>query len=189
MFRRMLRSIKPIFRFYHSLVMVYKRKRYGLKYVHKTFYMGGKSAISPDLIAHEYVTMGPDCWIGPGVELGPYVMIAPRVAFVGGDHKYDVPGTPAIFSGRPEVKKTIIEADVWIGYGAMIMAGTRVGRGAIIGAGSVVLKKRILPYEVYWGVPARKIYERFPDPKDRERHDKMLAQRPTEGEWASPVGV
>jgi acetyltransferase-like isoleucine patch superfamily enzyme len=148
--------------------------------------MNGKNHVSRDLIAHEYASMGDECWIGPHVELGPYVMLAPRVAIVGGDHRYDIPDKPTMFSGRPKVKKTVIEADAWIGYGAIIMAGTRVGRGAIIGAGSLVLKKNIAPYEVYWGVPARKIFDRFPNPEDRERHDKMLAEKPKEGEWAAP---
>jgi acetyltransferase-like isoleucine patch superfamily enzyme len=166
--------------------MMYKRKRYGLKHVHKTFFMNGKSNVSRDLIAHEYSGMGEECYIGPNVELGPYAMIGPRVAIVGGDHRYDIPGTPIIFSGRAQVDKTTIEADVWIGYGAIVMAGNTIGRGAIIGAGSVVTKKIIGPYEVYMGVPARRVFDRFPNPSDRKRHDEMLAGKPSEGEWPPP---
>jgi len=162
------------------------RKRYGFKHVHETFFMIGKSSVSPDLIAHEYSGIGPGCYICPNVEIGSYVMIGPRVAILGGDHRYDIPGTPMIFSGRGKVDKTTIEADVWIGYGAIIMAGTTIGRGAIIGAGSIVTKKKIDPYEIYMGVPARKVFERFPDPNDRKRHDEMLAEKPHEGEWAPP---
>jgi acetyltransferase-like isoleucine patch superfamily enzyme len=167
--------------------MKYKRTRYGLKHVHKTFYLHGKSRISRDFIAHEYSSMGDDCWIGPCVELGAYAMVAPRVAIVGADHRFDKPGTPTVFSGRAELKKTVIEADAWIGYGSIIMAGTTIGRGAIIGAGSLVTKKHIRPYSVYWGVPARKIFDRFPNLSEREIHDKMLAEKPKEGEWAPPL--
>jgi chloramphenicol O-acetyltransferase type B len=149
--------------------------------------MDGKSDVSPDLVAHEYSSIGQGCWLGPNVELGPYVMVADRVVIVGGDHRYDLPGTPIIFSGRATRKRTVIEADVWIGYGTILMAGTRVGRGAIIGAGSLVTKMYVPPYEVYWGVPARKVFDRFSDPSDRERHDKMLAEKPTEGKLVPPI--
>jgi UDP-3-O-[3-hydroxymyristoyl] glucosamine N-acyltransferase len=186
MLRARLRKIHFLHTLFRALIMMYKRKRYGLKHVHKTFFMNGKSNVSRDLIAHEYSGMGEECYIGPNVELGPYAMIGPRVAIVGGDHRYDIPGTPIIFSGRAQVDKTTIEADVWIGYGAIVMAGNTIGRGAIIGAGSVVTKKIIGPYEVYMGVPARRVFDRFPNPSDRKRHDEMLAGKPSEGEWPPP---
>ena len=53
------------------------------------------------------------------------------------------------------------------------MAGVRIGRGAIIGAGSVVTKS-VPPYEIHAGVPAKKIGERFTDRADRLRHDAVL---------------
>jgi acetyltransferase-like isoleucine patch superfamily enzyme len=34
----------------------------------------------------------------------------------------------------------IIEDEVWIGFGASIIGGVHIGRGAIIGAGTVVTK-------------------------------------------------
>jgi acetyltransferase-like isoleucine patch superfamily enzyme len=55
---------------------------------------------------------------------------------------------------------TVIEADVWIGQGAMIMPGVTVGVGAVIGAGSIVTKN-VEPYSVSAGVPARHIKWRF----------------------------
>jgi serine acetyltransferase len=42
-----------------------------------------------------------------------------------------------------------------------------------VGAGAVVTKD-VEPYAIVGGVPARKIGERFPNPEDRERHDRML---------------
>lgn len=47
-----------------------------------------------------------------------------------------------------------IEDDVWIGSGAIILPGVTVGRGAIIGAGSVVTKN-ISPGSVVGGIPAK----------------------------------
>ena len=84
---------------------------------------------------------------------------------------------PIIFSGRPVLEPTSIGADAWIGCGAILMAGVRVGRGAIVAAGAVVTKD-VPPYEIHGGVPARKISERFPEPTDRQAHERMLAEPP-----------
>lgn len=58
--------------------------------------------------------------------------------------------------------KTIIEADVWIGQGAMIKAGVKVGIGAVIGAGAIVTKD-VAPYSVVVGAPAHEVKKRFDD--------------------------
>ena len=50
--------------------------------------------------------------------------------------------------------------DVWIGYGAMIMAGVHIGDGAIIAAHAVVTKD-IPPYTIVGGIPAKEIRKRF----------------------------
>ena len=48
----------------------------------------------------------------------------------------------------------IIEDNVWIGAGAVILPGVRIGHGAIIGAGTVI-SKDIPPGAVYVGAPVR----------------------------------
>jgi acetyltransferase-like isoleucine patch superfamily enzyme len=166
--------------------MLYRRQKYGLRNVHKTSYIAEGGKVSKDLVAGEYGYIGPECIIGPKVQLGPYVMIGPRVSIIGGDHVYDQPGTPIIFSGRPILEPTVIEADVWIGCGAILVAGVRIGRGAIIAAGSVVTKD-IPPYEVHGGVPARKIKDRFADSAARETHDQMLNQPAAAGEFCGAL--
>ena len=50
----------------------------------------------------------------------------------------------------------ILEDDVWIGVNAVVLKGVTIGRGAIVAAGSVVTKS-IGAYEIWAGVPARKI--------------------------------
>lgn len=162
--------------------MAYRRRRYRLKHVHPTFYIGGPAHISPDLRADAYSFVAVGARIGPKVSLGKYVMVGPHVAIVGGDHQFDKPGVPIIFSGRPELKPTIIEDDAWLGYNATIIAGVRIGRGAIVAAGAVVTKD-VPPYEIYGGVPARKIGERFSNPEDREKHDRMLTEPAKTGDY------
>jgi acetyltransferase-like isoleucine patch superfamily enzyme len=52
-----------------------------------------------------------------------------------------------------------IEDDVWIGVNAVILKGVTIGKGAIIGAGAVVTKF-VPPYEIWGGIPAKKIGQR-----------------------------
>lgn len=54
----------------------------------------------------------------------------------------------------------VIEEDVWIGSNAVILSGVKIGRGAIIGAGSIVTKD-VERYAVVGGNPAKKIKYRF----------------------------
>ena len=68
--------------------------------------------------------------------------------------------------------KIVIENDVWIGYGSIIVSGVRIGHGAIVAAGSVVLKE-VEPYSIVAGNPAREISKRFTDDQIRE-HEKVL---------------
>lgn len=54
----------------------------------------------------------------------------------------------------------IVEDDVWIGHGACILSGVRIGKGAVIGAYALV-NKEVMPYEIVGGVPAKHIKFRF----------------------------
>ena len=55
---------------------------------------------------------------------------------------------------------TSIGNDVWVGSNSVIIAGLKVGDGAIIGAGSVVTKD-VPPYTIVAGIPAKPLRERF----------------------------
>jgi len=59
-------------------------------------------------------------------------------------------------------KSVMIGNDVWIGHSSIIMPGVRIGNGAVIGAGAVVIKD-VEPYTIVAGVPAKKINKRFDD--------------------------
>lgn len=183
--RERLRSNQAFYRCWRGSTMRWRRLRYGLRHVHPTFYLASGCRVSRDFVAGPYAFVNRECFIGPRVEIGAYVMFGPRVAVIGADHVIDQPGRPVIFSGRPEMPKTTIEADAWIGYGATVMSGVTIGRGAIIAAGAVVTRD-VPPYEIYGGVPARKIAERFADPDDRAAHDVMLAQPPEAGTFCLP---
>ena len=102
----------------------------------------------------EYVFVAQQCSIVAQVELGRYVMLGPGVMIVGGDHEFRQPGVPMIFAGRAPLKPTVLEADVWVGAGSIVLAGVHIGRGSIIAAGSVVTKD-VEPYSIMAGVPAQ----------------------------------
>jgi acetyltransferase-like isoleucine patch superfamily enzyme len=137
-----------------------------------------------DLEAGPYAYVGPDCFIAPMTKIGAYTMFAPRVAVVGGDHIWDVVGTPTQFTGRPVQEVTSIGRDVWIGYGAIISRGITIGDGAIIGAGSVVTKD-VPAYEVWIGVPARKLRDRF-DAENAAAHNEALDRGDFRVRFAAP---
>ena len=101
-------------------------------------------------------------------------MLASEVAVVGGDHVWTAPGVPTQFAGRARQNRTVIGADVWLGHGAIVMRGVTIGDAAIVGAGAVVTKD-VPAFEVWAGVPARPIRDRFRDGQDRRQHEEMLA--------------
>ena len=59
--------------------------------------------------------------------------------------------------GRGDI---LIDDDVWLGYGVIVMSGVHIGQGAVIAAGAVVTKD-VPPYSIVGGVPARVIKYRF----------------------------
>lgn len=120
------------------------------------------------------ITIGNNVYIGRNVtiecnaQVGDFVLIANNVAFVGrNDHDFRVVGIPVRFSpwagaedSHHRQEKVVVEPDVWIGYGAIVLTGVVIGRGAVIAAGSVVTKD-VPPYSIAGGNPARQLGMRF----------------------------
>lgn len=161
---------------YRDIRMFFLRKKYKLKNVHKTFYVGGKASISSDFKAGAYSYIGPNCIVYPKVSIGDYTMLANNVSIIGGDHNFTKVGVPIIFSGRGDLDKTVIGKDVWIGSYSRIMTGVTIGDGAIIALGSVVTKD-VEPFAIYGGVPAKKIKGRFNNDIDIKSHKLMLSKK------------
>jgi len=88
---------------------------------------------------------------------------------------------PEVFAWR-EKARVLVGHDVWIGHGAIVLPGVRIGNGAIVGAGSVVTRD-VAPYTIVVGNPARVLRPRFDSPEIAERleavgwwhwpHDKL----------------
>ena len=114
----------------------------------------------------ERIRIGAFCSIASGVTIfgggehhGEWVSTFPvRIAF----------GLASVGEGQNPTSKgpTTIGNDVWIGHGATILSGVRIGDGAIVGAQAVVAKD-VEPYQVVVGNPARAVRKRFSDAQIR----------------------
>ncbi len=71
------------------------------------------------------------------ITIGDYVMIGPNVTIVTPNHSMDPEKRRRIGTVS---KPVVIEDDVWIGAGVIILPGVTVGEGSVVGAGSVVTK-------------------------------------------------
>ena len=103
------------------------------------------------------------------LQIGNYVSIAQNVSFMldvehHTDHIFTYPFKVKMLKTETEEAFSkgdiIVEDDVWIGYGSIIMSGVRIGKGSIIAAGSVVTKD-VPAYSIVGGVPAHKIRDRI----------------------------
>ncbi len=104
------------------------------------------------------------------LEIGSFVSIASGVKFLlGGNHRTDTlltfPVKVKFLNEKREATSKgpiIVEDDVWIGMDAMILSGTHIGRGAVIGARTVITKD-VPPYSIVIGNPSRVVSYRFPE--------------------------
>lgn len=84
---------------------------------------------------------------GGGLQIGKYVMFGPQCSVIASNHIFDDLEMPYMLQGDRR-RGIIIEDNVWIGGGSVILDGVRVGRNAVIGAGAIVTKD----------IPANSIY-------------------------------
>ncbi len=113
----------------------------------------------------EFVTIGNHCLINHNnliqagkskngsITIGDYVHTGANVMMIAFNHGFytkDVPTKEQDYVEAP----IVIGDDVWIGGGAIILAGVTIGKGAIIAAGAVV-NRDVPEYAVVGGVPAK----------------------------------
>jgi len=89
------------------------------------------------------------------VHIGRHVMIGPGVQIYCAAHLLQA---EARIQGLEVAKSIVIEENVWIGGGAILLPGVRIGRNAVVGAGSVVTRS-VPASTVVAGNPARVIRE------------------------------
>lgn len=108
--------------------------------------------------------IGSDTYIQPNcqfsaflapIEIGCWVQIAPNCAFYPYNHGFEA---GKLIREQPLTTKggIVVDDDAVLGYGVIVLSGVRIGKGAMIGAGSVVTKN-IPDGAIAAGVPARVI--------------------------------
>jgi virginiamycin A acetyltransferase len=116
-------------------------------------------------------------FIGDRLVIGKYCSLARDIRFImnGANHSlagfsaypfyifgHDWANSPPPDEGKTSRGDTVVGNDVWIGYGATILPGVRIGDGAIVGAQAVVAS-HVEPYTIVAGNPARPVRKRFDD--------------------------
>lgn len=111
------------------------------------------------------IIIGCDTFIGNSVEfncskfiyIGDNCLIGSSVKIIDSSHSFDKDN---LINTQDLVRRSvIIEDDVWIGSSSTILMNVTIGRGAIIGANSLV-NKNVPAYEVWCGIPAKKMRDR-----------------------------
>ena len=131
---------------------------------HTVFYKGMKVQLGDRVQFGAYNEIACDLIVGNQVLMGSNVLFVGR-----NDHTFHTPGVSVWKGPRGENKPVVIEDDVWIGSGAIILSGVTIGKGAIVAAGAVVTHD-IPPCEIWGGNPAVKIKDRFEDPAQKALH-------------------
>lgn len=95
------------------------------------------------------ITLGKNCWIGPRSQLLTVT------------HSFDPQQRSQYWSVHRPV---VLEDDVWLGAGVLVLPGVTIGRGTIVGAGSIVTRD-LPPGVLAFGHPAK--IQRVLTPEDR----------------------
>jgi len=108
--------------------------------------VGNKVYVGPDLIIASVISEK-----GCTLKIGDRVAIAPRVTLV---LSSDANWSKLMEQIEPIKSFIILEDDCWLGTGVIILPGITIGKGAIVGAGSIVTKN-VPPFTVFVGNPAK----------------------------------
>lgn len=112
---------------------------------------------------------------GSKVIIKKYTVVSSGCTFVTDGHISTV-GIPQFLLGASHINDKrgdiIVDEDVWIGTNCTIMPGVHIGRGAVIGACSL-LTKDVPPYSVVAGIPAKIVKKKFEE-EDIIKHEASL---------------
>jgi acetyltransferase-like isoleucine patch superfamily enzyme len=109
--------------------------------------------IGDDVAIHEYNNLRA---AGGDITIGNHCQIAQHCTLVAANHEIDTAEYMINAPLESRRHSITIEDDVWIAANCVILPGVTIGRGAVVGAGTVVTKS-VPPYAVVGGVPARLI--------------------------------
>ena len=127
-------------------------------------------AKSGHIVLRERVDVGFNCVFASagGITIGASTIIAGNCFFGGGRYNHDKLELPIMDQGVYTQGETVIGENSWVGAGAIILDGVKLGKGVIVGAGAVVIKDAP-DYAVLVGAPARVVRIR----EEQNDHDEM----------------
>lgn len=103
--------------------------------------------------------IGINAFVAADVIIGNDVMMGPQCLIYTSNHRMVDLTVPMWKQGFTEPKQVVIEDDVWIGARVIILPGVHIGKGSVIGAGSIVTND-VPPYSVVGGNPAKVLKSR-----------------------------
>jgi acetyltransferase-like isoleucine patch superfamily enzyme len=113
-----------------------------------------------DIRLGDHTNLGFHCEIfsGSSVTVGRHGLFAAQAYLVGGGHSFE--GSDAAVIDQPRTSKGIVLGDnVWLGTGAKVLDGVRIGSDAVVGANAVV-SSDLPDGAIAAGVPARVLRQR-----------------------------
>lgn len=115
----------------------------------------------------DYSEIGLNAYMTSDIKIGRHVLMGPNVTILSLNHAFEDPDEPIHLQGTTGRRPVVIEDDVWIGTYSILLPGVLIGKGSVIGAGSVVTRS-LPPYSVAAGNPARVIRQRGSRLEQRE---------------------
>lgn len=107
-------------------------------FIEKNVVIEPGAQIMEGVVMKPYSSVGPNCLVGKGTVFEGENMMAPDVQIFTVSHCYLE--SEHVFKGMTDIKPVFIGKNVWIGYGAILLPGVRIGNNSIVGAGAVVTK-------------------------------------------------
>jgi len=170
-----------LFKVFRRLLILLNKHRFKSCGVNVFFDSLSSQLSYPSISIGDNVFIAPEAWFRSdcgGIYIGDNVMFGPKVQIYGGNHIFNIIGNNLNENHKEDSHKdedVCIKSDVWIGGSSIILTGITIGRGAIIGAGSVVTKN-IPAYSIAAGNPCKVIKLRFTEDEIIE-HEMALKKK------------
>jgi acetyltransferase-like isoleucine patch superfamily enzyme len=102
---------------------------------------------------NSYINSGCVLYTGNGIQIGENVLIAANCTLAPVNHEFRRRSMKIVEQGfQPSRGGIVIEDDVWVGAGCVLLDGCRLGKGCVIGANSTV-QGAVEPYSINVGSP------------------------------------
>ena len=174
--------LSPFKRVYKQYTYIFNKGKFG--YIGKNVTLRGPISFGylPLIYLYDNTNLLPDTNFNMTKDGGKFIMKRNSGAASGLtviNHNHSVNPPIGIFhkeylnAGQGNIGKDIvIDEDVWIAANVTLLVGAYIGRGAIVGAGSVV-RNQIPPYSIVIGNPAKVIGFKY-TPEEIIEHERIL---------------